>query len=169
MRLFLKTIIKTLLLLLFFASSIQAQSVISLSDRLGTVISSQARDYFGLFPKIEDFESAVLKQDGVKFYFQIKTKSGEIKKNVSDSTVQALKLVIENFEKIINTENRKKSMSTPEFFWILSKLTQDTSRINQPLMSFCEMESKSMVSSFFITMNICLYLKESLYTIMILL
>jgi hypothetical protein len=83
----------------------QSAEQIILSPRLGKLITLQSRNYFGLFPKIKNYQSAILIQDNSTKFFEVKTDNSTEKIPVTDSTIIALAFVIDRFEEIITNPN----------------------------------------------------------------
>ncbi|MEI6089375.1 MAG: hypothetical protein WCR42_02895 [bacterium] len=77
---------------------------IELSSRLGKTISLDSRNYFGLFPDVKDYKSAVLIKNAGYNYFEIIAGKRDEKSKIilSDSAVATLAYVIDNFEGIIS-------------------------------------------------------------------
>ncbi len=77
---------------------------IELSSRLGKSISLDTRNYFGLFPDVKDYKSAVLIKNAGYNYFEITAgKLNEKSKIIlTDSAVTTLAYVIDNYEGIIS-------------------------------------------------------------------
>jgi len=106
-----------LILLVFVFNSIICfgSEQIELSSRLGKTITPESRDYFGLFPNVKDFKSAVLIKDSINNYLEITAGKLDIRTTtvISDSSIFALRYVIDNFEKIIS--NRIKITINPKY------------------------------------------------------
>jgi hypothetical protein len=79
----------------------QSAEQIILSPRLGKLITLQSRNYFGLFPQIKSFKSAILYKGINSNYFEVTTDNSTEKIPVSDSTIIAMAFVIDRFEDII--------------------------------------------------------------------
>ncbi|MEI6089372.1 MAG: hypothetical protein WCR42_02880 [bacterium] len=77
---------------------------IELTSRLGESISLDSRNYFGLFPDVKDYKSAVLYKNVGHNYFEISAGKSEVKSKIilSDSAVATLAYVIDNYEGIIS-------------------------------------------------------------------
>lgn len=75
-----------------------------LSTRLGKTISLECRNYFGLFPDVKDYKSAVLFKNVGYNYIEITTDKSEEKSKIilSDSAVSTLAYVIDNYEGMIS-------------------------------------------------------------------
>lgn len=101
-----------LILLVFVFNSIISfgSEQIELSARLGKTISLDSRNYFGLFPDVKDFKSAVLFKDVSINYIEITAGKSEEKSKIilSDSAVSTLAYVIDNFEGIISEPTKYK-------------------------------------------------------------
>ncbi|MFH1052387.1 MAG: hypothetical protein V1779_15810 [bacterium] len=97
---------RTLMLIMFFFnnSNLLCEGIekLLLSPRLTDTITTEIRNYFGLFPGVQKFSSAVLYQDNNSKYFKIKTESSEFSLPVSDSSVLVLTNIIDNFEDILS-------------------------------------------------------------------
>ena len=83
---------------------------IELSPRVGSVIDTIERNYFGLFPDIKEFKQAVfLKKSNDSFDLKISYSVENIEKDtiltISDSTFKILNLVVNNYENMYDDEN----------------------------------------------------------------
>jgi hypothetical protein len=96
---------------------------IELSSRLGKTISLDSRNYFGLFPDVKDYKSAVLIKDNGINYIEISAENSKEKSKIilSDSAVTTLAYVIDNYEGII---------SEPAKYKLNGKLVSGLIRIN---------------------------------------
>jgi hypothetical protein len=84
----------------------QGSGLIELHPRIGDTLTLEKRDYFGLFPNIEQFNSATLqKTSGKEYVFNISFADRIYQKVVDDSVVVALRYYIDNYEDLIN-QNR---------------------------------------------------------------
>ena len=97
--------------LVIFLSTILcfATEQIELSSRVGITISLESREYFGLFPQITDYKSAILIKDNLTNYFQVNTSKTEVRIPVSDSSIIAMRFVIDNYEEILRNPRIYKS------------------------------------------------------------
>lgn len=90
----------TAFLIFSYAICISSETI-ELSGRVGKTITEKSKEYFGLFPDIEGFISAELKKDNNSNYFLIKSEESETELFVSDSTIIALRFLVDNFENIL--------------------------------------------------------------------
>jgi|GEM_PF-5153547 len=129
---------------------------IALSTRLDDTIYPEERNYFGLFPNIDDFSCAVLCQDGSTKFFRIKTESEEYDLPVADSTLLVLKVIIDNFEDILI--KKKLLYIDPKiltnFITIYTKINSDLKIINVKLKDSSEYSGYILLSdSHFVIMT----------------
>lgn len=96
-----KIILTLYLFALIISEGVLFAKEIELSPRSGKGLTLEARNYFGLFPEINDFRSAALHSEGGKRYFLVETGSREIEYPISDSALAGLRELMENFEEFL--------------------------------------------------------------------
>lgn len=88
-------------ILLFNIGNIFGAEVVELSSRTGIKITKESRDYFGLFPKIDNFQNAELLNESDSLFFKIQDDGQEIFIPISKNTFNALREIINNFEDVL--------------------------------------------------------------------